>query len=75
MAERRYCDDHGMQEVQDQFIEDTGDSRVTVTEYSVTALACGCNIERIIREYRSPLQQAGQTFAASAPDPFLTEGE
>lgn len=65
-AQRRWCPVHGMQEVADQFIEDTGDSRDTVTETSVTVLACDCTLERTTREYRSPLQQAGPSYAATA---------
>lgn len=73
MSERRYCTQHGMQDVIDQFIEDTGDSRVIVTETSVTVLACECSFERVVRDYPSPLQQASAPRAM--PDPFLTEGE
>lgn len=61
------------QVVEDSFIDDTGDSRTTVEEYSVTVLACGHAIERLTRAYRSPLQQATTPPAWSAPDPFRGE--
>lgn len=56
---RQWCDEcGGMREVEDQFTEDTGDSRTTVEVYSVSALACGHNNVRQVDSYRSPLQQA-----------------
>lgn len=61
-------------EVIDRFVEDTGDSRTTVTEYTVTVLSCGHTVERTIREYPSPLRQAGAPPAWYAGDPFLGEG-
>ena len=64
VPERAFCTECGaMKNVEDRFLEDTGDSRVTVEEYVVTVLACGHSTEALKRTYRSPLQQAGPTPA------------
>lgn len=76
MAELVWCNEcQSIQEVVDQFREDTGDSRRVVEVYSVTCLDCGHQVVRQIGEYRSPLQQAGLPRSASLPDPFEMEGE
>ena len=60
MTERAFCPEcRTMQPVTDRFLEDTGDSRVTVEEYTVTVLGCDHSIQRTVREYPSPLRQAG----------------
>jgi hypothetical protein len=76
VREQTWCSDcASTQHVEDQFVDDTGDSRATVEEYSVTVLSCGHTIERTTRTYWSPLQQAGLPRSASLPDPFELEGE
>lgn len=71
MADRKWCETHRWQDVEDEFVEDTGDSRVTVTEFKVVVLACGCSVESGHREYPSPLQQAGPTKAMR---PMIPDG-
>lgn len=59
IAERDWCPEcQTSQDVEDRFVEDTGDSRVVVEVYSVTALACGHQVTRQTDRYPSPLQQA-----------------
>lgn len=74
MTGREWCPTCGeSREVEETFVEDTGDSRVTVEEYLVTVLSCGHTLERKTREYRSPLQQATLPRSAYLPDPFEEE--
>jgi hypothetical protein len=59
-----------IQPVEDAYPEDTGDRAVWTEVYWVTDFACGHQLSVKTGEYRSPLQQAGPTRAASMPDPF-----
>lgn len=74
IGDRTWCGEcREPQVVEDQFIDDTGDSRPTVEEYLVTVLVCGHSFTRTTRTYRSPLQQAGLPRSASLPDPYRDE--
>lgn len=46
-------------QVEDQYGDDTGDSRVVVEVYSVTDMSCGHQKSHKVSEHRSPLQQQG----------------
>lgn len=61
---RGWCPECGQtRDIEDQFIEDTGDSRVVVEVYSVTVFDCGHSTTVLTNTYRSTLQQAGPTPA------------
>lgn len=60
-------------EVEEQFMEDTGDQAVVVTEYAVTRMVCGHNVTAVTREYPSPLQQASVLPRGDVPDPYQEE--
>lgn len=69
---REWCPECGtMQNVEDRFLDDTGDSRRVVEEYVVIALECDHTITHLTRTYPSPLQQAGPR--RQLPDPFAEE--
>lgn len=62
VPERAWCTECGaMKNVEDRFLEDTGDSRVTVEESVVTVFSCGHDTQVVRRTYPSPLQQQGPT--------------
>lgn len=74
MTSRQWCDEcRSMQEVEDEFEDDTGDSRVTVVVSWVVHLACGHSAEHVTGTYRSPLQQSNMPRSYSMPDPFGDE--
>lgn len=54
---------HDFRDIEDQFMEDTGDSRRITEVFSITVLTCGHTRERPVGQYPSPLQQAGPTPA------------
>ncbi len=65
----------GPQKIVGTYTEDTGDSRRTVEEYTVSELACGHDHARLARTYRSPLQQAGPTRAMALAERDRLLGE
>lgn len=74
VPDRAWCPEcRRSREIEDQFLEDTGDSRPTVEEFSVTVLSCGHTLERATRTYPSPLRQAGPRPNTRAVDPFAGE--
>jgi hypothetical protein len=55
MADRAWCDDHGMQDVVESEINDSGDRYATVETYFIQHLACGDTRSQVMTRHPSPL--------------------